>query len=257
MNADDLRRRLMTDPGRHQADAERARAEGGEAASVVSECEDFERLLDEALYVEPPTDLEARLQQIPFRAGRQGDRDPAQDTATRGPGTMGWLAIAASLALALAVTVFTLRDNPAQTNTDLSAFLAQHWAHDGVETLAAALSGPSEAPDRVQALLAGFGVQLEPELLGDVQLTKVCPTPDGAGAHLILDTDDGPLTVYYMPRTQVPGSGESYALADGLHATVYNVERGSLALVTERNQNLPELARSIANRIIFADDRSL
>lgn len=250
MDADELRRRLMTDPAQHQDAADRARAEGGEAADVAAECAAFENLLDDAMHVDAPAELEPRLRRIPFRAGRD-------TTGASRPGTVRWLAIAASLTLALAVTLFTLRDTQAPSDAALGEFLAEHWAYDGTEVLNAAFAGSGESPDQVQALLAGFGVQLAPDLLAEVRLGKICPTPDGAGAHLVLETDDGPLTLYYMPRTQVTGSGESYRLADGLQAWVYNVASGSVALLTENGQDLPELGRRISNQLIFPDDRTL
>ncbi len=258
----------MTDPQRHRDEAETARAAGGEAGRVAAESEAFERLLDDALDVTPPDDLQTRLRQTAFRAGRASDAgvDAGIDTdrtpgrrAGRGPAA--WLAMAATVTLAVAITVFTLRepagDGDAQlAGPELGAFIARHWDHDGLEVLAAALTDPTE-PAEVQALLEDFGVRLEPELLADVQLTKLCPTPDGAGAHLILATADGPLTLYYMPRTRVPGTGERYPLANGMQAWVYNVERGSIALVGQDDRDLPELALRISERLVFPGELSL
>lgn len=264
MNVDELRRQLMTDPQRHRDEAETARETGGEAGRVAAESEAFERLLDEALDVAPPERFRSRLRQAAFRAGQTHDADahPGRDnTSGTSRGTVRWLALAATVTLAVAITVFTLRGTPGDggaplADPELGAFIARHWDHDGIEVLTAARTDPAE-PGQVQALLDGFGVRLAPELLADVRLTKLCPTPDGAGAHLILATDDGPLTLYYMPRTQVPGSGERYPLADGMQAWVYNVERGSIALVGQDDRDLPVLARRISERLIFPDERSL
>ena len=247
MNIDDLQRRLMTDPAHQREAAETARAEGGEAARLVEESDAFERLLGEAMHLEPPEDLQQQIGRTPFRAGR-ADR--------RTPGPAGWLAMAASLALALAVSLFLLRDAAPPVDGGMAEHLAWHWDHDGPTVLAAARSVPTP-PGRVQALLDGFGVQLAPDLLADVRLSKICPTPDGAGAHLVLSTPDGPVTLYYMPRTTVPGSGDAYPLADGMRAWVFNVERGSVALVAERDRDLPALGQRIAAQLVFADDRAL
>lgn len=249
MTPDELRRRLMTDPAGEQttADAEAARAEGDVLAGVVEECESFERLLGDAMKVAPPDDLHQRLARVPFRAGRTGRSGPAPTV---------WLALAASLVLALAVSIFTLDDPALRTDARLAEHLAWHWDHDGPSVLAAALEAPAR-PDQVQTLLGAFGVQLAPELLSDVRLSKVCPTPDGAGAHLVLATGDGPITMYYMPRTSVPDSGETHALADGMQAWVFNVEHGSIALVAEADRDLPELGQHIARQLVFPDGRSL
>ncbi|NKI33560.1 DUF3379 domain-containing protein [Wenzhouxiangella sp. XN79A] len=247
MNLDELQRRLMTDPAREREAAAAARASGGEAARAVEESDAFERLLGEAMNVAPPDDLQHQLRQVPFRAGRR---------ERRGPGAAGWLAMAASLTLAVAVTLFLLRDAAPPADGGLAAHLAWHWDHDGPTVLAAARTGPTP-PARVQELLADFGVALAPELLADVRLSKICPTPDGAGAHLVLSAPDGPVTLYYMPHTVVPASGESYPLADDMRAWVFNVERGSVALVGDQGSDLPALGQRIAAQLVFQDDRSL
>ncbi len=247
MKLDELQHRLMTDPASAREAAEAARAEGGEAARMVEESDALERLLDEAMKVRPPEGLQQQLRQTPFRAGRR---------KRGGPGAAGWLAMAASLTLAVAVTLFLVRDNAPPSDGGLAEHLAWHWEHDGPSVLAAARIGPTPSR-RVEELLADFGVELAPELLDDVRLSKICPTPDGAGAHLVLATQDGPVTLYYMPRTSVPGSGEAHSLADGMRAWVFNVERGSVALVAERDRDLPALGREIASRLTFPDDRTL
>lgn len=247
MTPDALRRRLMTDPAGAQRAVEAARAEGGELASVVAECRAFEQGIDEALRVAPPHDLQQQLARVPFRADRR---------LSDGLSKTVWLAMAASLVLAVAVSVFTLRDAPPTTNSRIAEHLAWHWDHDGPAALMAALEVPSQ-PEQVQALLGAFGVQPSAELLNDVRLSKACPTPDGAGAHLVLATGDGPVTLYYMPRTTVPEAGEEHALADGMRAWAFNVDHGSVALVADAERDLPDLGRRIARQLVFPEGRSL
>ena len=107
-------------------------------------------------------------------------------------------------------------------------------------------------PNQVQHVLAEFGVQVEPALLDQVRMTKFCPTPDGAGAHIVLATASGPVTLYYMPRTRVPSSPARIQLDDGMEAVALNVERGSLAVIAESGVDTPELAREIARQLAFA-----
>ena len=95
-------------------------------------------------------------------------------------------------------------------------------------------------------------MQLEPELLDQVRLTKFCPTPDGAGAHIVLATASGPVTLYYMPRTRLPSSPASIPLEGGMEAVALNVERGSLAVIADAGTDTPELAREIARQLAFA-----
>ena len=128
----------------------------------------------------------------------------------------------------------------------------RHWQYDGPQVLAAAAGRVQADPDHVQRVLSEFGVQLEPELLDQVRLTKFCPTPDGAGAHIVLATASGPVTLYYMPRTRLPSSPASIPLEGGMEAVALNVERGSLAVIADAGTDTPELAREIARQLAFA-----
>lgn len=84
-----------------------------------------------------------------------------------------------------------------------------------------------------------------------VRLSKFCPTPDGAGAHAVLDTDEGPVTLFYMPRTRVPDAPYSVELPNGMEGWVFNLERGSMALVAEAGRDTPELASEIKRQLSF------
>jgi len=160
-----------------------------------------------------------------------------------------WGSIAAVLAIAVAVTAVVM--NPATSLADLERHVAWHWQHDGPQVLAASMSGP-EDPDHVQEILSGFGVQLAPEILKQVRLSKYCPTPDGKGAHLVLDGPEGPVTVYYMPRTRLASSPATMSPAEGMQAVALNLERGSIALIAPEDIDLRALAAEIRRHFAVA-----
>lgn len=244
MNLLEFKRRLMTDPGDRSPEMRRARASAEEFAEAARESDRFEALLQQALNVPVP---HALAEDIILRQSLDKD---ARHSESRVRLWSQLAAVAAVLALAVALTTFMLL--PGNSAVDVRQHVAWHWQHDGPQVLAASAGGLQADPDHVQLVLAEFGVELEPHLLAQVRLTKFCPTPDGAGAHIVLATEDGPVTLYYMPRTRLPSSPTSIPLEGGMEAVALNVERGSLAVIAEAGTDTPELARRIARQLAFA-----
>jgi len=238
MNLLEFKRRLMTEPGDRSPGMRAARAAGGEFAEVAAESDRFERALVLAARVPTPAGLADRIILQQSLEGQKRTMRWAQ-----------WGSIAAVLAIAVAVTAVVM--NPATSLADLERHVAWHWQHDGPQVLAASMSGP-EDPDHVQEILSGFGVQLAPEILKQVRLSKYCPTPDGKGAHLVLDGPEGPVTVYYMPRTRLASSPATMSPAEGMQAVALNLERGSIALIAPEDIDLRALAAEIRRHFAVA-----
>lgn len=239
MNLLEFKRRLMTEPGERSPAMRDARASGEEFTEAALESDRFEALLQRALNVPVPHGL---AEEIILRQSLQSEsRRRLWPQLT---------AVAAVVAVAVLVTSVMLF--PKTSMVDLRQHIAWHWELDGPQVLAASAGQFQADPDQVQQVLAEFGVQLDPELLAQVRMTKFCPTPNGAGAHVVLATASGPVTLYYMPRTRLPSSPASIPLEDGMEAVALNVERGSLAVIAESGTNTPELARQIARQLAFA-----
>jgi len=239
MNLLEFKRRLMTDPGDRSREMRDARSAGEEFADAAHESDHFEILLHRALNVPAPHGL---AEEVILRQSLESEsRRRLWPQLT---------AVAAVLALAVALTTFMLF--PKDSMGDLQAHIAWHWQHDGPQVLAASAGRLQADPDHVQQVLAELGVQVEPDLLAQVRMTKFCPTPDGAGAHIVLATESGPVTLYYMPRTRLPSSPAAIPLEGGMEAVALNVERGSLAVIAEAGTDMPELAREITRQLAFA-----
>jgi len=239
MNLLEFKRRLMTDPGERSPEMRRARASGEEFAEAALESDRFEAVLQHALNVPVP---HALAESIILRQ--------SLDNESRRRLWPQLTAVAAVLAVAVVVTSVMLF--PKTSMVDLRQHIAWHWELDGPQVLAASAGRFQADPDQVQQVLAEFGVQVEPELLAQVRMTKFCPTPNGAGAHIVLATASGPVTLYYMPCTRLPSSPASIPLEDGMEAVALNVERGSLAVIAEKGADTPALAREIARQLAFA-----
>lgn len=241
MNYLEFKRRLMTDPTDPDPEFRAARRRDGDFAAAAAESDAFERSLRDAVEVEVPDKLAEDI------ILEQSVNAPVPRRAR-----VRHLAVAASLVLAVALGAFygstIFRDGPMDADS-LQQHLAWHWEMDGA-VLHTASGGVGDAGE-VRRILSEFGVHAGPGLLENTRVSKFCPTPDGSGAHLVLETEQGPVTVFYMPKTRVPEAMAPITLGNGLEGRAFNVARGSVAVVAEPGQNTPELAAEIQRQLAF------
>jgi len=76
-------------------------------------------------------------------------------------------------------------------------------------------------------------------LAGRIKFIKFCPTPDGRGAHMIVSTDQGPMTIIFMPNTQV--SDGKMVTFDQMHAFLVDLKQGSAAIIGTQSQAVESL----------------
>lgn len=240
MNFLEFKRRLMTDPYNRDPEFVEARKKDETFAEAAAEADAFEARLQKALDVDVPENL---AEDIIFRQ--------SMDSSSHWRSMPRILATAASIAMAVAIGTFVfVGDSDSPPGGNLQEHLAWHWELDGRATLTASESIPSEAGD-VRRIFSEFGIHLDHELMDQVRLSKFCPTPDGAGAHVVLATDDGPVTMFYLPRTQVKNAPKSVSMPNGMEGWVVNLERGSMALIAKAGRNTPELATEIQRQLQF------
>ncbi len=246
MNLLEFKRRLMTDPHTRDPEFVAARAKGGEFARAAAEADAdaFERQLKKALDVPMPKNL---AENIILRQ--------SMEPAPRLRSAPRYLALAAAMVLAVAISTM-IYFQPGAPHESLHEHLAWHWEMDGPATLALSERSPSDE-NHVRRVFGELGVHLDHELLANVRLTKFCPTPDGAGVHAVLTTEDGPVTLFYLPRTSVPTSPHQVTMADGMEGWMVNLPRGSMALIAEAGRDTSALVDDIRNQLSFSPGLSL
>ena len=97
----------------------------------------------------------------------------------------------------------------------------------------------------INSIMARFGAVANKPLSGNIQLIKLCPTPDGKGAHMVVHTDQGPMTIIFMPETQV-NDGEMIDF-EQMHALLVSLEHGSAAIIGNQTQ-VPEKIENIVRK---------
>ena len=89
---------------------------------------------------------------------------------------------------------------------------------------------------------------MTPEMDRMVGLIKYCPTPAGKGAHMVINTDQGPITVIFMPDTTVT-DGDIVEF-DGMKAQLVSLERGSAAIIGTLTQPVSSFHTLVQNAIV-------
>jgi len=229
MNFSEFIRQLGTDPGNRDPEFLRARESSPEAREAASKSDHFERQLRRALELPAPQDLLQGLKET-------APSGPAHATPWRN------YAMAASVLLAVVVAGLSWRANQSWDSVD--QYLAQHYAHDGEKLVQ---RGEGQVASNVEQILAKFQVGMADEMGQMVGLIKHCPTPDGKGAHIVLNTRQGPITIMFMPDTVVTDG--AIVEFDGMKAQLVALERGSAAIIGTTDQLVSSFHTLVQNSI--------
>ena len=123
--------------------------------------------------------------------------------------------------------------------------LCNHYGHDGGSVLADATG--FVANEDIIKIMSRFGASADEELSGRIKFIKYCPTPDGKGVHMVVSTDQGPMTVLYMPETDVI-DGEIIQF-DQQHALLVSLQHGSAVIIGERSQAIEDFESTLRSSL--------
>lgn len=236
MDFSEFKRLLGADPGNQDPGFLRARVSSPEFERAAAEADRFEDLLARAATLPAPDQLLANIQSIPQRGAMHS----------------GWLrrwpmAMAAGLLIAIGAAGITWKLTPHWDSVE--DYVREHYRHDGATLLARA---DGRVADEVQTFLARFDVEAMPALAGIVGVIKYCPTPDGKGVHMVLNTQHGPVTVIYMPETPVTDN-ERFTF-DGREVLLVDLRSGSAAIIGDREQQVSDLYALLRESIVPVAD---
>lgn len=236
MDFSEFKRLLGADPRNRDPAFLEAREASPESHAAAAEADRFERRLDRALELRGPADLLEQLRAIPRSNAQSGNAVGSRGT--------GWrFALAASLLIAVGAVALMWRMNSGWDS--VQDYVVDHYRHDGAKVLARADEGVASD---IGAMLAEFGVSASPELAGIIDVIKICPTPDGRGVHMVLNTEHGLVTVIYMPETQV--NDREQLVFDNREAILVALRRGSAAIIGSESQHLSELYALVQDSIL-------
>lgn len=236
MDFSEFKRLLGADPRNQDPEFLRARVSSPEFEQAAAEADRFEDLLARAVALPVPDQFLEELQSVPRRA------------ATRTGWQRRWpMALAAGLLIAVGAAGVTWKTMPRWDSVE--DYVSDHFRHDGAMLLARA---DGRVADDVQTFLARFNVEATPALAGIVGVIKYCPTPDGKGVHMVLNTQRGPVTVIYMPATSVTDHQE-FAF-DGQEVLLVDLRSGSAAIIGSPAQPVSDLYALVRASIVPVPD---
>jgi hypothetical protein len=236
MDFSEFIRRLGAEPLSSDYELLRARQSGPEFEKAAVEAEAFEARLESALEIPAPEGLVGELCMI--SSGINAEQ--SENVRSR-----RWMpmALAASLLIAVGATGMVWQMN--RSYSSVGEYLAAHYNHDGNKVVA---SAEGHVADNVQEILAHFDVEATEQLAGMVGFIKFCPTREGKGAHMVLNTDQGPVTVIFMPTESV-NDGKSLAF-DGMQAQLIRLQSGSAAVIASGPQAISQYFAMVRDSIV-------
>ena len=233
MDFTEFLRKLGAEPRSKDPEFLRARQSGPEFEQAAQVAENFERQLERAIGLPAPEDLLGHVKEI--------TRENATAPVLR------WrpMAIAAGLLIAVGAAGITWNMNRGWESVD--QYLVEHYHYDGDMLLE---KSGQEPADNVETMFARFDMEVRPELARIVSVIKYCPTPDGKGVHMVLNTEEGPVTLIYMPETPVNDRGTLEF--DSMSALLVGLEKGSAVLIGSSTQSLSNLYAFVHDSIVPA-----
>ena len=224
MDYSEFLRQLGADPDSQDPEFLRARESSPEFQQAAQESIAFEALLSRAVNVSVPDDLLNDIQKI-----------SADNALPPGSNRRWWpMALAASILISVAAVGMGWKMSHRWESVD--QYLVQHYRHDGQSLVD---KSGREPATNIQDILARFDIEAAPGLAQAVGVIKYCPTPDGKGVHMVLNTDEGPVTVIYMPETQV--TDHEMVEFDEMRAIFVELDKGSAIIIGTQQQSVSEL----------------
>jgi len=233
MNFSEFKKLIGADPWNRDSETLRARHSAPEFEKAANDAETFERKLQSALHIEMPADLLKDIKKI--------SHQPAQ--------RRNWMPLALAASLVIAVGAVSMVWKQSHQWDSVEAYLADHYAHDGAAVLGHSSDNISEQDlaEMTGKIMASLNASAGQQLTGRIKFIKFCPTPEGRGAHMVVNTDQGPMTIIFMPGTQVT-DGEMVEF-DQMHAFMVDLEHGSAAIIGRRSQPVESLETLVRNSL--------
>ena len=233
MDFTEFLRQLGADPHSRDPEFMRARRSSPEFQRAADEAEAFEARLERAVGLSAQAGVLDDIIAISSQAAPAAAPRPKWRT----------MALAAGILIAVGAAGITWKMNHSWDSVD--QYLVEHYGYDGDSLLGKSSSLPATG---VQAIFARFAMQATPELAGIISVIKYCPTPDGKGVHMVLNTREGPITLIYMPDTDVIDR-QSIEFG-GMQVLLVSLERGSAAIIGSGEQSVSDLYAVVQESII-------
>lgn len=216
MNFSEIKNRLGAEPRSQDPEVLSAIESDPEIRAAAEEAEAFEQKLEAAFAIKTPPFLLDQIASIPKVASIT-----PRPRNTR----LAWLAAAAVLVAGVGFASYTYYESTFYWD-NVDDFIVEHWAKDGSEMLAQA---DGQTDRGAAALFARWDVEISPDFAGRIDFVHNCKTPGSRGAHMVISTENGPITLIFMPEVDTV-NGHILDLGQQVAATL-PLERGSAVII--------------------------
>ncbi len=224
MDYSEFLRQLGADPHNQDPEFLRARESTPEFLKAAQDAEAFEDKLVRAAKFSAPAGLLEDIRKI------------SQDSTASSTSTTRWWPLALAASILISVGAVGVGWKMSHSWDSVDQYLVDHYRHDGQNLLDKSDLGQAE---NIQGILARFDVQAAPGLEQLIDVIKYCPTPDGTGVHMVLNTTEGLVTIIYMPETEV--TDRETVEFDDMRAMLVGLEKGSAIIIGSQQQSISEL----------------
>lgn len=233
MNFSEFKKRLGAEPRSQDPEILRARESAPEFRAAAEDAAKFEDKLQSALSIKAPGALMEQILRIP----EESTPDAVQVRARK----WRWLAAAAVFVAVVGAASVAWYESTFHWDS-VDDYVVDHWATDGALFLELADGQPADAAT-VERMFASLDMAVSPALMERIDIIEKCRTPDSRGAHMVITTDHGPVTLIFMPKVETV-NGHILEFGQQLAATL-RLERGS-ALVIGPNEEVIASVYAIA-----------
>ncbi len=227
MNCLEFRRQFGTDPASQDQQLLAHLQACTACADFATRVQDFDRRLLLALRV-PLADGQGGSYQVPDNTG------PAQDWA--------WIGLAASLVLGLGVGLLTWWSAP---HGNIAQDLLAHVQHEQMFLVSTDERVPYQ---RLDAVLRKAGTTL-PDGVAGVSYARSCIFRGRLVPHLVVQGENGPVTVMILPDLEV--DGPTRFSEHGLFGIILPAAAGSIAIIAGEESDIVEVSDPIVESLVW------
>jgi hypothetical protein len=210
---------------------------GDEFKQAANEAEVFDDKLESALRFSAPAGLLDDILAIPGGSNKPQEVKPQRRR---------WAPMALAASLLVAVVSSGMMWKQSRDLHAIESYLADHYQKDGTALLVRADARISV--DEISKVMAALNVETDSALADRIRFIRFCPTPGGQGAHMVVSTDHGPVTIIFMPDTSV--KDKQLVEFGEMHALLVALQVGSAAIIGDMRQPVSSLDSVVRNSIV-------
>ena len=223
MNFSEFKKKLGAEPLNRDPDFLHAMESDPEFRAAAEEAEAFEKKLQAAFAIKTPPFLLDQIASIPTVV--QFEPKPRKTRLT-------WLAAAAVFVAGVGFASYTWYESTFYWE-NVDDYIVEHWAKDGNQFLEQA---DGHTDNTAEALFARFDMEITEELAGRIDFVHACKTPGSRGAHMVVNTESGPVTVIFMPKVETE-NGHILDMGQQVAATL-PLESGSAVIIGTSEESI-------------------